>query len=424
MPPTLTTYTRIQSAPSPSAPAPPDPTPLPRPDTLDPDLYLVLAHHVGGDPELHLALAQMVQTLAWCHGRPYPSTALTGTIDETGRHWIRATARHWQATCPDLHRRIIDRCLSAIRPTGLVLTRRTDRGLRYSLDFALLRRWYYAAGVKESRLTDPAGENPPFVRHDHDLCDVLALSGVAGGAMLGAIIRQIAWWQGSHQGHTPKLAGSHRDGGYHYVGKTHDSWALVYNKSKEKRVGVHPFLTYWRVQARITAARDAGLIRTHEDPEQGNLYLRVDYDELLHAYMRTTGASSHADGWLSPAPTIGTQLSADVALDILEAAESAQATETPVVEARRETPAEALAPLAKPWREVQGGLARGATLTFLETPKTKPPPLPRALRREAAAWDNQEKVATRDHLSRVFADHPKHLAGVVDSMRHRSGSRS
>ena len=152
---TLTTYTRATSVPSPSAPAPPDPTPLPRPNTLDPDLYLVLAHHVGGDPELHLALAQMVQTLAWCHGRPYPSTALTGTIDETGRHWIRATARHWQATCPDLHRRIIDRCLSAIRPTGLVLTRRTDRGLRYSLDFALLRRWYYAAGVKESRLTDP-----------------------------------------------------------------------------------------------------------------------------------------------------------------------------------------------------------------------------------------------------------------------------
>ena len=64
--------------------------PVPRPDTLDPDLYLylVLAHHVGGDPELHLALAQMVQTLAWCHGRPYPSTALSGTIDETGRHWI------------------------------------------------------------------------------------------------------------------------------------------------------------------------------------------------------------------------------------------------------------------------------------------------------------------------------------------------
>ena len=203
MPSPLTTYTRATSA-----PAPPDPTPLPRPDTLDPDLYLVLADHVGGDPELHLALAQMVQTLAWCHGRPYPSTALTGTIDETGRHWIRATARHWQTTCPDLHRRKIDRCLSAIRPTGLVLTRRTDRGLRYSLDFALLRRWYYAAGVKESRLTDPAGENPPFVRHDHDLCDVLALSGVAGGAMLGAIIRQIAWWQGSHQGHTPKLAGS------------------------------------------------------------------------------------------------------------------------------------------------------------------------------------------------------------------------
>ena len=343
-----------------SPPAPPDPRHLPRPDTLDPDLYLVLAHHVGGDPELHLALAQMVQTLAWCHGRPYPSTALTGTIDETGRHWIRATARHWQATCPDLHRRIIDRCLSAIRPTGLVLTRRTDRGLRYSLDFALLRRWYYAAGVKESRLTDPAGENPPFVRHDHDLCDVLALSGVKGGAMLGAIIRQIAWWQGSHQGHTPKLAGSHRDGGYHYVGKTHDSWALVYNKSKEKRVGVHPFLTYWRVQHRITAARDAGLIRTHEESEQGNLYLRVDYDELLHAYMRTTGASSPADGWLSPAPTIGTQLSADVALDVLEAAESAPATETPVIEARRETPVETLAPLAKPWREVQGALTTGA----------------------------------------------------------------
>ena len=312
-----------------------------------------------------MALAQMVQTLAWCHGRPYPSTALTGTIDETGRHWIRATARHWQATCPDLHRRIIDRCLKAIRPTGLVLTRRTDRGLRYSLDFVLLRRWYYAAGVKESRLTDPAGENPPFVRHDHDLCDVLALSGVTGGAMLGAIIRQIPWWQGSHQGHTPKLAGSHRDGGYHYVGKTHDSWALVYNKSSEKRVGVHPFLTYWRVQTRITAAKDAGLIRTHEDPEQGNLYLRVDYAELLHAYMRTTGASSPADGWLSPAPTIGTQLSADVALDVLEAAESAPATETPVVEARRETPVEALAPLAKAWRAVQGGLATGATLTFL-----------------------------------------------------------
>ena len=360
MPSPLTTYTRATSVPSPSAPAPPDPTPLPRPDTLDPDLYLVLAHHVGGDPEFHLALAQMVQTLAWCHGRPYPSTALTGTIDETGRHWIRATARHWQATCPDLHRRIIDRCLSAIRPTGLVLTRRTDRGLRYSLDFALLHRWYYAAGVKESRLTDPAGENPPFVRHDHDLCDVLALSGVKGGAMLGAIIRQIAWWQGSHQGHTPKLAGSHRDGGYHYVGKTHDSWALVYNKSKEKRVGVHPFLTYWRVQTRITAAKDAGLIRTHEDPEQGNLYLRVDYAELLHAYMRTTGASSPANGWLSPAPTIGTQLSADVALDILEAAESAPATETKVVEARRETPASALAPLAKACPAVQGGLASGA----------------------------------------------------------------
>ena len=116
MPPASATHTRAPSDPSPSAPAPPDPTPLPRPDTLDPDLYLVLAHHVGGDPELHLALAQMVQTLAWCHGRPYPSTALTGTIDETGRHWIRATARHWQATCPDLHRRIIDRCLKAIRP--------------------------------------------------------------------------------------------------------------------------------------------------------------------------------------------------------------------------------------------------------------------------------------------------------------------
>ena len=150
----------------------------------------------------------MVQTLAWCHGRPYPSTALTGTIDETGRHWFLATARHWQATCPDLHRRIIDRCLKAARPTGLVLTRRTDRGLRYSLDFALLRRWYYAAGVKESRLTDPAGENPPFVRHDHDLCDVLALSGVAGGAMLGAIIRQIrggrrCWGSSSGAGEPP-----------------------------------------------------------------------------------------------------------------------------------------------------------------------------------------------------------------------------
>ena len=319
-------------------------------------------------------LRRWFQTLAWCHGRPYPSTALTGTIDETGRHWIRATARHWQATCPDLHRRIIDRCLKAIRPTGLVLTRRTDRGLRYSLDFVLLRRWYYAAGVKESRLTDPAGENPPFVRHDHDLCDVLALSGVTGGAMLGAIIRQIAWWQGSHQGHTPHLAGSHLDGGYHYVGKTHDSWALVYNKSKEKRVGVHPFLTYWRVQTRITAAKDAGLIRTHEDPEQGNLYLRVDYAELLHAYMRTTGASSPADGWLSPAPTIGTQLSADVALDILEAAESAPATETKVVEARRETPGSALAPLAKACPAVQGGLASVSSSQRSSVEASREPP--------------------------------------------------
>ena len=124
-------------------------------------------------------------------------------------------------------------------------------------------------------------------------------------------------------------------------------------------MGVHPFLTYWRVQTRITAAKDAGLIRTHEDPEQGNLYLRVDYAELLHAYMRTTGASSPADGWLSPAPTIGTQLSADVALDILEAAESAPATETKVVEARRETPGP-LAPLAKACPAVQGGLASGA----------------------------------------------------------------
>ena len=85
MPSSPATHTRAQADPSPSAPAPPSPTPLPRPDTLDPDLYLVLAHHVGGDPELHLALTQMVQTLAWCHGRPYPSTALTGTIDETGR---------------------------------------------------------------------------------------------------------------------------------------------------------------------------------------------------------------------------------------------------------------------------------------------------------------------------------------------------
>ena len=150
-------------------------------------------------------------------------------------------------------------------------------------------------------------------------------------------------------------------------------WRLF--RSKEKRVGVHPFLTYWRVQTRITAAKDAGLIRTHEDPEQGNLYLRVDYDELLHAYMRTTGASSPADGWLSPAPTIGTQLSADVALDVLDAA-SAPATETKVVEARRETPAPRPLHLSPrlgqrckgPWPAVQGALARGATLTFLKTP--------------------------------------------------------
>ena len=72
MPSSPATHTRAQADPSPSAPAPPDPTHLPRPDTVDPDLYLVLAHHVGGDPELHLARTQMVQTLAWCHGRPYP----------------------------------------------------------------------------------------------------------------------------------------------------------------------------------------------------------------------------------------------------------------------------------------------------------------------------------------------------------------
>ena len=282
------------------------------------------------------------------------------------------------------------------------MTRRTDRGLRYSLDFVLLRRWYYAAGVKESRLTDPAGENPPFVRHDHDLCDVLALSGVTGGAMLGAIIRQIAWWQGSHQGHTPHLAGSHLDGGYHYVGKTHDSWALVYNKSKEKRVGVHPFLTYWRVQTRITAAKDAGLIRTHEDLEQGNLYLRVDYAELLHAYMRTTGASSPADGWLSPAPTIGTQLSADVALDILEAAESAPATETKVVEARRETPGSALAPLAKACPAVQGGLASVSSSQRSSVEASREPPRASSGRRGLDAASQRLAELTGGHDVRTF----------------------
>ena len=150
--------------------------------------------------------------------------------------------------------------------------------------------------------------------------------------------------------------------------------ARVQQEFKEKRVGVHPFLTYWRVQTRITAAKDAGLIRTHEDPEQGNLYLRVDYAELLHAYMRTTGASSPADGWLSPAPTIGTQLSADVALDILEAAESAPATETKVVEARRETPGSALAPLAKACPAVQGGLASVSSSQRSSVEASREPP--------------------------------------------------
>ena len=43
-----------------------------------------------------------------------------------------------------------------------------------------------------------------------DLCDALATVTVyTGGAMLGAITRQIAWWHWSRQGHTARLADVH-----------------------------------------------------------------------------------------------------------------------------------------------------------------------------------------------------------------------
>ena len=195
---------------------------LPRPDTFNPDLFTVLLFqaHAQGRPALtDFHLAQMVQTLAWCHGSDRGHPRLTGsTID--GRHYVTIPHTAWLSTCPDLTRSTLNRVLSICsedlpddrRAGGLFITRRSVHGLMHSLDLDLLRRWYHEAHVTESRLTDTLSHHrPSSVRHDHDLCDVLNLTG-AGGSMLGLMLRQLAWWQGSDQGHVPRLAGRQLSG--------------------------------------------------------------------------------------------------------------------------------------------------------------------------------------------------------------------
>ena len=183
--------------------------------------------------------------------------------------------------------------------------------MEQSLDVDLLRRWYQEAGVTESRLTEPRSlHRPSFVRHDHDLCDVLHRTGGGGGAMLGLMIRKLAWWQGSDRGHVGRLKRIHLSDGYPYVAKTRDAWQLV-----------HPVLTPRTAQRLLAEDRAAGFL--HSEVAQvgnlniGGLYLRGDYDALRLAYLQTIGQPP-ACGWLRPTPALGTQLSADVALGVLE----------------------------------------------------------------------------------------------------------
>ena len=87
---------------------------LPRPDTFNPDLFAVLLFqaHAQGRPELaDFNLAQMVQTLAWCHGSKRGHPRLTGsTID--GRHHVTISHTAWLSTCPDLTRSTVNRVLA------------------------------------------------------------------------------------------------------------------------------------------------------------------------------------------------------------------------------------------------------------------------------------------------------------------------
>ena len=281
---------------------------LPRPDTFNPDLFTVLLFqaHAQGRPALtDFHLAQMVQTLAWCHGSDRGHPRLTGsTID--GRHYVTIPHTAWLSTCPDLTRSTLNRVLSICsedlpddrRAGGLFITRRSVHGLMHSLDLDLLRRWYHEAHVTESRLTDTLSHHrPSSVRHDHDLCDVLNLTG-AGGSMLGLMLRQLAWWQGSDQGHVPRLAARQLSDGYHYVAKTRASWQRV-----------HPALTQWVVHRLLEEARAAGFLRAElallKNLNIGGLNLRVEYDALRRAHLQTLGRPP-ADDWLSPAPVIGT----------------------------------------------------------------------------------------------------------------------
>ena len=285
----------------------------------------------GWNAALAFHLAMMVQPLAWCHGTARGgSPRLTGsTID--GRHFVKASHTDWASVCPDLTEKTVRRVLavgvgklpSGRRAGGLAITRRGGRGLVQSLDVDLLRRWYHEAGVTESRLTEPRSHHrPSFVRHDHDLCAVFHRTG-GGGAMLGLMIRKLAWWQGSDQGHVARLKGIHLSDGYPYVAKTRGAWQLV-----------HPVLTPRTAQRLLGEGRAAGFM--HSEVAQvgnlniGGLYLRGDYDALRLAYLQTIDQPP-AGGWLRPTPALGTQLSADVELGVLESVDlSKDRPEAPV----------------------------------------------------------------------------------------------
>ena len=119
-------------------------------------------------------------------------------------------------------------------------------------------------------------------------------------------IRQVAWWHGSDQRHKPPRASGWRDPqGRHYVYMKADDWRRTFPSFGTQ--------THRRL---LVQGRKAGLLHTIESLYE--LRIRVDFTKLRQLYL-ASGQDSLPDWLTEPPPAEGTQLSADVELDFLQA---------------------------------------------------------------------------------------------------------